>query len=147
MSTLTCLLLGASGAAIFLVLAAQSPQENRFLVFGLGMAAVLYIAFAWIGQAPAAWVAIEMGGAGGYGALAVLGLYRSRWWLMLGWLGHPLWDVGLHWLGHGSAFAPREYAISCISFDLVVATYTLITQIIRNPAAAGAPRPHPSLRA
>ncbi|MBD2230342.1 DUF6010 family protein [Phormidium tenue] len=134
MIALTYLLLGALGAVVFLGLAAQSPQENRILALGLGIAAVLYIAFAWIGQASAAWVVTEMGGALGYGVAAGLGLYRSRWWLMLGWLAHPLWDVGLHVLGRGSAFAPQGYAISCISFDLVVAIYILITQLTRSRA-------------
>lgn len=134
MITLAYLLLGALGAVVFLMLAAKSPQENRILALGLGVAAVLYIAFAWIGQAPAAWVVIETVGAIGYGAVAVLSLYRSRWWLMLGWLAHPLWDVRLHWLGRGSAFAPEGYAVSCISFDLVVAVYIFITQLTRRRA-------------
>jgi len=38
----------------------------------------------------------------------------------LGWLAHPLWDVPLHYVGPGRAFAPAAYTIPCVSYDIIV---------------------------
>lgn len=48
---------------------------------------------------------------------------------MLGWLAHPLWDVGLHLIAQGRDFTPSVYAIACLSFDLLVAAYIATTQL------------------
>ncbi|WP_404800445.1 transposase domain-containing protein, partial [Atlanticothrix silvestris] len=52
------------------------------------------------------WIVIEVAGVGIYGLLALLGLRYSNWWLMLGWMAHPLWDIGLHLVNQGSVFTP-----------------------------------------
>jgi hypothetical protein len=39
------------------------------------------------------------------------------------WALHPVWDVLLHYVGPGRSFAPEAYAISCLSWNLVVAVY------------------------
>ena len=40
-----------------------------------------------------------------------------------GWTLHAGWDVGLHLVGGGAAFAPEGYVVLCLAFDLVVAGY------------------------
>ncbi len=61
-----------------------------------------------------------------YGGLGVWGLFRSPVWLAAGWALHPVWDLGLHYFGPGHAFAPDAYAVTCLSFDLLVAGYVAI---------------------
>jgi hypothetical protein len=61
-----------------------------------------------------------------FGAMALLGLRDSAWWLAAGWALHPLWDVVLHYWGPGRTFASQPYAIACITFDWVVAAYIAI---------------------
>ncbi|MFY8275416.1 hypothetical protein AAEU32_14925 [Pseudoalteromonas sp. SSDWG2] len=39
----------------------------------------------------------------------------------MGWLLHPVWDVGLHLIVQDGQFAPLWYVYLCISFDVVVA--------------------------
>jgi hypothetical protein len=51
----------------------------------------------------------------------VLGVRGSHWWLVAGWALHPIWDIALHYIGPGAAFAPAPYALACLGFDLVVA--------------------------
>nr|WP_318780372.1 DUF6010 family protein [Atlanticothrix silvestris] len=75
------------------------------------------------------WIVIEVAGVGIYGLLALLGLRYSNWWLMLGWMAHPLWDIGLHLVNQGSVFTPAWYAIACVSFDLLIAMYITGVQI------------------
>lgn len=124
------LLLGALGAAGFVTAARVKPQkESQILAIGLVVAASIYIGFAWIGNASLLWIATEISGVGIYGLFAVLGLSYSKWWLVLGWLAHPVWDVWLHFIGSGAMFTPIWYSSACVSFDLFVAAYIFYTQV------------------
>jgi hypothetical protein len=58
--------------------------------------------------------------------MGLLGLRGSPHWLATAWALHVLWDYPLHYLEPGHAFAPGFWAISCVSFDLVVALYIAI---------------------
>src|SRR5919202_4255583 len=94
-----------------------------FLLFG---AASTYIVFAVQAGEGAFWVVGEIVGVGIYGTIGLLSLRGSPWWLAAGWAAHPIWDVALHYVGPGGSFAPEAYAITCISFDLLVAAYIAI---------------------
>lgn len=92
------------------------------LASALIIAAILYVSFAWP-TAGLLWLLIELVGVGIFGAMAVLGVRRSAWWLVAGWGLHPLWDIPLHFFGPGHTFAPVNYTISCLGFDLIVAGF------------------------
>ncbi len=94
-----------------------------FVLFG---AAFTYVLFAVQAGEGGYWVAGELVGVGIYGSLGLLGLRGSPWWLAGGWAAHPVWDVALHYFGPGGSFAPDVYAITCLSFDLLVAAYVVI---------------------
>jgi len=94
-----------------------------FVLFG---AAFSYILFALQAGEGAFWVVGEVVGVGIYGTMGLLGLRGSPWWLAAGWAAHPVWDVALHYFGPGGSFAPEAYAITCLSFDLLVAAYIAI---------------------
>lgn len=124
MLNLLWLLLGLAGAALFLAIARVKPdREIQVLAIGLGVAAALYVGFAWVGGATGPWFATEMAGLGVYGLSALLGWRYSSKWLMLGWLAHPIWDLGLHFTGAGATYSPGWYVVTCVSFDLTVAAY------------------------
>jgi hypothetical protein len=89
----------------------------------LVIAAGVHIAFAVAAGAGAAWTLAEIAGVAVYGTLAALGVRGSYWWLVAGWAAHPVWDVALHDVGPGHAFALDTYTIPCLSFDLLVAVY------------------------
>ncbi|MGP1385072.1 MAG: DUF6010 family protein [Thainema sp.] len=120
MMVILALLLGLLGAAIFLIICrVVTPEtQTQTLAVGLMVAAFIYIGFAILGQASAAWISVEVAGIAIYGLFAVLGLYSSRWWLMVGWLLHPVWDLGLHFYERSASFAPAWYVLMCLSFDL-----------------------------
>jgi hypothetical protein len=50
----------------------------------------------------------------------------------LRWGFAPVWDFGLHYVGPGASFAPRPYVITFVSFDLVVAIYVVVCNVIRE---------------
>ena len=120
------ILFGLVGAISFLALARIQPnQELPILAVGLVVAALIYTCFAIGGGATKLWIALEAAGVRVYGLLAVLGLRYSNWWLILGWMAHLLWDIGLHIIDRGAAFTPVWYAIACASFDLLIAMYAI----------------------
>lgn len=94
-----------------------------FILFG---AAFTYVLFAVQAGEGTYWVVGELAGVGIYGTMGLLGLRGSPLWLAAGWAAHPIWDVALHYFGPGGSFAPVEYAITCLSFDLLVAAYVVI---------------------
>ncbi len=124
------LLLGLVGAIAFLAVARVKPEkELQTLAIGLVITAFIYVGFAIIGDASSSWIATEIVGVGIYGLLAGLGLRYSKWWLALGWMLHPLWDISLHFYQSGSVFTPAWYALACVSFDILVATYIFYGQV------------------
>jgi hypothetical protein len=92
----------------------------------LVVAALFYVVFALRSDAGAGWTAVEIVGIAAYATMGLLGVRRSPLWLAAGWALHPLWDIALHYVGPGHAFAPETYTIACLSFDLLVAAYILV---------------------
>jgi hypothetical protein len=100
---------------------------RSLLVIFLFAAAGAYFGFALLAAPGPIWVLAELVQVIIFGAIALLGLRGSPWWLAAGWALHPLWDVVLHYVGPGHSFAPITYTIPCLSFDLLVAAYIAIT--------------------
>lgn len=124
---------GVAYAVIFIVVAlvirffTNAAVWRVFLVVSLFVAAGLYVAFALRAGESTIWVVIEVVGVAIFGGMGLVGLFGSIWWIVAGWALHPLWDVGLHYLGPGRPFAPETYTIACLSFDLLVAAYIAIS--------------------
>jgi hypothetical protein len=99
---------------------------RSLLVVFLFAAAGAYFGFALLAAPGPIWVLAELVQVIVFGAIALLGLRGSPWWLAAGWALHPLWDVVLHYIEPGYSFAPITYTIPCLSFDLLVAAYIAI---------------------
>src|SRR5919202_142020 len=100
------------------------------LVIFLFIAAGAYFGFATSGREVLGtnqiWMLVELAQVVVFGAIALLGLRGSPYWLAAGWVLHPFWAVVLHYIATGLPFSPRTYAIACISFDWLVAIYIVI---------------------
>ncbi|MEX5237418.1 DUF6010 family protein [Kocuria arenosa] len=135
------LLGGAINGAILALVAYLLSRYLRESIGRVLLAVVLvaaggfYVGFAVTAGAGPGWVALELTQAGILATFAVLGLRRSPYWLAAGWALHPFWDIPLHLWGPGHAFAPEAYAVSCLTYDWVVALYVLIAY-----TATGTPR-------
>lgn len=101
-------------------------------------AALIYIGFALGANATSGQVLVEVAGLVMFGSFAWLGMTRSQWWLALGWLLHPLWDVGLHLFGPAKHLAPDWYAHACLTFDLVIGGYVAYMTWRTSPTSEGA---------
>ena len=137
---------GVAYAAIFIVVAvlisrfADEIVWRSFLILFLFIAAGVYVVFALRASEGILWVLVEVVGVAIFGAMALLGLRGSLWWIVAAWALHPLWDVVLHYLGSGSTFAPETYTIACLSFDWLVAAYVAIAHVL---GLVGGRRPAP----
>jgi uncharacterized protein DUF6010 len=123
---------GAIGAVVLIVIAFLISRFTRdiigrsLLVISLFVAAGAYFGFAVGAGAGPIWTLVELVQVVVFGTMALLGLRGSAYWIAAGWALHALWDIGLHYIGPGQAFAPFTYAIFCGSFDLVVGAYIAI---------------------
>src|SRR3712207_5859193 len=104
---------GVAYAAIFMVVASLISRFagefawRSFVVLFLFIAAGVYIVFALRAGEGALWVLAEAVGLAIFGGMALLGLHGPIWWIVAGWALHPVWDIGLHYLGPGRPFAPE----------------------------------------
>ena len=127
---------GVAYAVIFIVVAllirrfTNAAVWRVFVVVSLFIAAGLYVVFALRAGESTLRVAAEVVGVAIFGGMGLVGLFNSTWWIAAGWALHPLWDVGLHFVGPGRSFAPETYMIACLSFDLLVAAYVAIAYAV-----------------
>ena len=139
---------GAVGAAILALIAFLLSRFVSDLAGRTALATVLfaaagaYFGFAFDPNVPPIWLLLELLQVVAYGTLGLFGWRGSPHWLALGYALHPLWDVGVHYLGPGSSFAPLSYAVFCLSFDWVVAAYIFIAY--RWLGLANRPAPNPA---
>jgi hypothetical protein len=113
-------------------------HARQILCIVLLMAALAYVLFAVRGAAGPIWIAVELLGGTIFGAMGWAGVRGSLWWLAAGWALHPLWDIGLHYIGPGSAFVhPLRYPVPCVSFDWLAAGYVSYVAS-RDPGSAPA---------
>jgi hypothetical protein len=124
LSNTTWLIFGLVLGSVLLVYARSYgvKRERKILAIALVIAAMIYVTFAII-WGDGKWVLIEVLGVAIYGVFVWAAIRYSAYWLAVGWLLHPLWDVVLHLLGSGKLVAPAWYAISCITFDILIAAY------------------------
>ncbi len=101
----------------------QSKSPPWYLPqLALVVAAFIYLGFAFI-WGSTFWLGVEALGVALYAMFIPLSTRYTLYWLALGWLLHPLWDLCLHLYGSGSHVVPHWYAIACVSFDLGMAAY------------------------
>lgn len=124
---------------------AAIPLERGVLaVFLAGMPAIYLARWGMAGSSHGhpEWLAVELGGLLLFGVLAVFGLRRSPWFLVVGIAGHGLaWDVP-----HlSSAYIPTWYAVMCMLVDVGLGLYAA-TRIPRwrRASARAAPGPIPA---
>lgn len=124
MNTFICLLVGLFLGSCLLFFARKFgvKHEKKILAIALLIAAIIYVFFALL-RGDSDWILIESIGVIAYGLVVWMAMRYSAYYLCVGWLLHPLWDVYLHLLGPGHEVAPQWYALACISFDLLVAAY------------------------
>jgi hypothetical protein len=113
---LACRLVGPRAAAV---------ERRAAALFLAGMPIVYIVRWFEVDGAPPAALAVEIGGLVFFAALAILGLTRSPWFLVVGIAVHGMaWDAW-HWL-LGSTFMFDWYAIGCLVCDVGLSAYLAV---------------------
>jgi hypothetical protein len=130
------ILVGALLGGLFTLVAHRRGDagERRLLSVALVVAALIYLGFA-LAAASGRWLAYEAAGLALFAGVAWLGLRVGPWWLVLGWILHVGWDVGLH-LDRSQPIVGAWYPLLCVGFDLVVAGFLLRAAAGQRPQRA-----------
>jgi hypothetical protein len=115
-----------SGIAFLLSRFTRDILGRSVLVIFLFIAGGAYVGFVVGAGASGLWFLAEVVHVVVIDTMGLLGLRGSPYWIALGWALHPLWEVPLHYIGPGNSFAPASWAISCVTFDWVLAIYIVI---------------------
>ena len=108
-------------ATRFLGTKALMIEPILLTLFLAGMPLVYIASWLVTGGASSAWLGVEILGLPLYVSLAVLGLKRSPWFLVVGIAAHGIaWDS---WHYSHSAYIPNWYAIGCLLADVSISTY------------------------
>jgi hypothetical protein len=98
-------------------------EQFAAALFLVGMPVVYIVAWLQVSDGSTVnWLLIEMAGFPLYAALAVLGLWKSPWFLVIGIAGHGLgWDAW-HYFS-STPYIPHWYAIGCLLADIGLSVY------------------------
>ncbi|MEL6461048.1 MAG: DUF6010 family protein [Cyanobacteria bacterium J06636_27] len=105
-----------------LVIQTQPPEiHQKIYALALIIAASIYVGFSLLSQ-NTTWIFTETLGVIVFSLISFLGLKFSPWFLAMGWLIHPAWDLFID--NHNSTiFVPHWYPIVCIGYDIAIAWY------------------------
>jgi len=114
---------GALLAAGLLYFVKRFNERTKLSIASLALfiAALIYVLFALVTRNEL-YIAIEIVGLMLFLFLIWLGYQYSFWFVVLGWLLHVMWDVGLH-PAQALPYVPQWYAWLCMGFDVVLALY------------------------
>lgn len=117
-----CMVVGIFIARLFGTRGARA-ERILFALFLMAMPLVYIGGFLRLGKWIAPWLWLELLGAAIFTTFAVLGLYRSPNFLVVGIAAHGLcWDS---WHYHRVDYIPDWYAVGCLIIDVGFALYAL----------------------
>lgn len=127
--------------ALGLIALARWSKTRPALLASYALIAVsfLYVGFAIRSEEPATWVGFEMTGVAVFGTLAGMSIVGSPWFVVVGFLLHPVWALYVHYIGAGAGFAPAPFVFANVGFDVAVALYVAYSALRASWAAKDAP--------
>jgi hypothetical protein len=130
-----CLIIGGLAGFIFASAAYSFRWVTKAVLgYALIIASLVYLPVGIFDGRPPGWIAFETLSIAIYIIMAFLGMRGSRWWLVLGWVTHPFWNIALHHLGLGAGVAPHWVTVFSSAFDVMV-----VTMIIAHDEFPSAP--------
>ncbi|MDY6900095.1 MAG: DUF6010 family protein, partial [Cyanobacteriota bacterium] len=110
-----------AGLTILAIQALPSEIHPKIYAVALIIAALIYVGFSLLSQ-NVTWILTETLGVIIFSLISFIGLKFSPWFLAVGWLIHPAWDLFID--NHNSTtFVPYWYPTLCIGYDIAVASY------------------------
>ena len=110
----------ASGM-LFYIRTYSVNRKYRLLCLVLFIASAIYVVFA-LTTLNEIWIAVEVVGLLLFLLFIWMAFHYSMWFVVMGWVTHIVWDVGVH-PEEIAPYVPYWYAWICVGFDAVVAVY------------------------
>ena len=104
---------------------ARPERAREYYILGLIVTAMIYVVLAFLGNASDTAIVIEATGVLVFGVFVLLSVTQHAWWLGIGWLLHPVWDIVFHAPFGSWTHAPEWYVWACVAFDLMVGVAVL----------------------
>jgi hypothetical protein len=101
----------------------SKSKPARLAAYALIAVSFIYVGFAIRSEEPSTWIGFEMTGVAVFGTLAGMSIVGSPWFVVAGFLLHPVWALYIHYTGAGSEFAPAPFVIANAAFDVVAGLY------------------------
>lgn len=110
-----------AGLTILVIQTLSPVIHHTIYAVALIIAALIYVVFSFLSQ-NTAWILTELIGVIIFSIIAFIGVKFSPWFLTMGWLIHPAWDllINNHKL---TTFVPHWYPTVCIGYDIAIALY------------------------
>ncbi len=110
-----------AGLTILVIQAFPSNIHYKIYAVALIIAASIYVGFSFVSQ-NTIWILTEIIGIILFSIIAFMGIKLSPWFLAMGWLIHPVWDLLID--NHSlTIFVPQWYPTVCIGYDIAIALY------------------------
>lgn len=117
------LLIALGGGVVTCLFIYVLPYGQALDLIGLllGVIAAIYIGFA-ISDGRQHVLLLEIGVAGGFILLALLGMWGKPVWLVVGFFAHGIWDI-LHHPGKVGTKVRKWYPPACVAYDWLIGAY------------------------
>ena len=116
------LAIGVTLAGLTILVIQTLPQKihDKICAVALIVAASIYVGFSLLSQ-NTTWILTETLGVIVFSLISFIGLKFSSWFLAMGWLIHPAWDLLID--NHNlTTFVPHRYPTVCIGYDIAIAS-------------------------
>lgn len=116
----------AAAVTTVMTLSISDERQGELLALILAVIASVYVGVA-LAQERRAALGVEIVFATAVGALILLGLWASLYWLAAGYFAHGLWDIAHHRRASTlpAVALPRWYAPSCLLYDWAIGILVL----------------------
>ena len=109
-----------AGLTVLIIQALPPEIHHKIYAVALILAASIYVGFSLLSQ-NTTWIFTETIGVIIFSLIAFIGVKFSPWFLVMGWLIHPVWDLLIdnHKL---TTFLPHWYPTVCTGYDIAIAS-------------------------
>lgn len=117
------LLLGIAAACglLFYIRRLSVTKKYKLLALGLFIVSAVYVVFS-LTTLNEIWITVEVVGLLLFLLFIWMAFHYSMWFVVMGWIAHIVWDVGVH-PEEIAPYVPYWYAWICVGFDAVIAIY------------------------
>lgn len=115
---------GAAGALLFYIRKTEVKKKYRLLALALFIVSAIYVALS-LSTFNEIWITVEVVGLLLFLLFIWMAFHYSMWFVVMGWVAHIVWDVGVH-PDEIAPYVPYWYAWICVGFDAVIAVYLAV---------------------